>query len=306
MTDLREQTSWVAVDWGTTNLRVWFMNENNAVLDQVSTEQGMGALSRDAFEPALIAALAPVLSDTRVLPVVCCGMVGSRQGWFEAPYATVPVSPLDAQNVVTVPTTDPRINAFILSGIKQMTPPDVMRGEETQIAGVLRAYPNFSGCICLPGTHTKWAMVSGGKLTKFNTFMTGEIYALLSKQSVLRHSVDGAAWDDAGFVQGVQTSVAAPEKVAASLFGIRAGDLLLDRTVDVSNGLLSGYLIGAEIAAMRDDLGSSPVVIAGAPKLSALYAQALATIEITADIHDGETCTLDGLIAGYELLKDTL
>ena len=155
MTDLREHTSWVAVDWGTTNLRVWFMDETNSVLDQVSTEQGMGALSRDAFEPALIAALALVLSDTRVLPVVCCGMVGSRQGWVEAPYAAAPVSLLNTQNVVTVPTTDPRIRAFILSGIKQMTPPDVMRGEETQIAGVLRAYPDFSGCICLPGTHTK-------------------------------------------------------------------------------------------------------------------------------------------------------
>ena len=114
-------------------------------------------------------------------------MVGARQGWIEAPYASVPCTP--ATQTIAPECRDPRLEMHILAGIRQLHPPDVMRGEETQIAGVLLREPGFEGVICLPGTHTKWAEVAGGIITSFQTFMTGELFGLLSTQSVLRHSM---------------------------------------------------------------------------------------------------------------------
>ena len=107
---------WIAVDWGTTNLRAFGMGRDGVVA-QAMSEDGMGRLDRDGFEPALLRLIGPWLRDGQVTEVIACGMVGSRQGWHEAPYRAVPCAPLDAESLVTAPTRDPRIRVRLVPGL---------------------------------------------------------------------------------------------------------------------------------------------------------------------------------------------
>ena len=192
---------WIAVDWGTSNLRVWVFDDTGEPIQFLSSDKGMGTLQPDQFEQALLDLIAPFL-EARPTPVICCGMVGAKQGWSEAAYAQSPCSPPDASNALRVEAKDPRIMVRILPGVSQNAPADVMRGEETQIAGYLSSDPNFFGTLCLPGTHTKWAQVSAQEIVSFRTFMTGELFALLSKNSVLRYGVQTGDWSDDEFNVG--------------------------------------------------------------------------------------------------------
>ena len=189
---------WIAVDWGTSNLRAWLMGKDG-VIGMVTSDKGMGALERDGFEPELLRLVGDYLPESGTVPVIACGMVGARQGWHEAPYVTTPCTAPGVGQAVTPEVRDPRLKVRILPGVSQASPADVMRGEETQIAGFLAANPEFDGVLCLPGTHTKWVHISAREIVSFRTFMTGEIFALLSGQSVLRHSVAGDGWHQAAF-----------------------------------------------------------------------------------------------------------
>ena len=293
MTALPIPAAWIAVDWGTTNLRAWAMGADGRVLAHAESEDGMGKLSRDGFEPALLRLIGGWL-DNRP-PVIACGMVGSRQGWCEAPYRTVPCAPLDAAAQVVVPVLDPRLTVHIAPGLKQMTPPDVMRGEETQIAGALRLMPQYDGVFCLPGTHTKWVHVSAGEVVSFQTFMTGEMFALLSEASVLRHAMGGEGWDNAAFDAAVSDAMSRPERIAARLFTLRAESLIAGLAPDAAKARLSGLLIGIELAAARPYWLGQRVTLIGAEKLSALYARALAAQGLAADHLSATACSLAGL-----------
>ena len=137
-------------------------------------------------------------------------MVGARQGWIEAPYAAVPGPPRRARAFARPEVRDPRLAVHVLHGLSQAEPADVMRGEETQIAGLIAREPGFDGVACLPGTHAKWAHVSAGEVVSFATFMTGELFALVAQSSVLRHSVAGDGWSDADFAQAVEDTPLPP------------------------------------------------------------------------------------------------
>lgn len=292
MTDVAP--AWIAVDWGTSNLRAWAMGADGRVLAEASSEDGMGKLTREGFEPALLRLIAPWLSGKP--PVVACGMVGSRQGWCEAPYRTVPCTPLDRGASVQAPTTDPRLKVTIAPGLKQTSPADVMRGEETQIAGALRLLPGYDGVLCLPGTHSKWVHISAGEVVSFQTFMTGEMFALLSEASVLRHGMQGAAgWDDAAFDAGLADALSRPERLGARLFSLRAEGLIAGLSPQAARARLSGLLIGTELAAAKPYWLGQRVTLIGAEKLSAAYARALAAQGVEAQRLAATDCTLAGL-----------
>ncbi len=286
--------AWIAVDWGTSNLRAWAVGAGGEILAKGETSDGMGSLSRDEFEPALLRLIGPWLRSGPV-PVIACGMVGSRQGWHEAPYRTVPCAPLDAGAVVTAPTADPALKVRIAPGLKQVTPADVMRGEETQIAGALRLMPGYDGVLCLPGTHSKWVQISAGEVVSFQTFMTGEMFALLSDASVLRHGMQGDGWDDAAFEAAVLDALARPERLAARLFALRAEGLIAGLAAPAARARLSGLLIGAELAAARPYWLGQRVALVGAERLSAAYAQALQAQGVIAERLSATDCTLAGL-----------
>ena len=290
--------TWIAVDWGTSNLRAWLMGPEGPQAQAVS-DDGMGKLTPDAFEPALLRLIEPWLTAS-VISVLACGMVGARPGWREAAYRTVPCTPVDAAGILHVPTHDPRISFHIAPGLRQDRPADVMRGEETQVAGALALNPGFDGVICAPGTHSKWMQVSAGEVVSFQTYMTGELFALLSGQSVLRHSmvVDGTeAWDDASFDAGLSDALSRPDRIAARLFSLRAEFLLHGMPPAEGRARLSGLLIGIELAGAKPYWLGQKVILIGAPALAASYIRALSQQGLTAETLDATACTLAGLSA---------
>ena len=294
------QADWIAADWGTSNLRVWAMSESGTIIDAAQSDQGMGGLTPDTFEPALKALVDPWVGSPTT--VIACGMVGSRQGWVEAAYNTVPC-PVTAQALAQPVVHDPNLDVRIVPGIRQLEPADVMRGEETQISGFLALNPGWDGVICLPGTHTKWVHISADEVVSFQTFMTGEMFSLLSKQSVLRHSLSDHL-TDAGFALGVDEAIARPERLAARLFSLRAESLVGEQDPADATGRLSGLLIGAELAGSKPYWLGQNVAVIGAGPLSKLYVDALATQSLQAIQVQGERATLAGLTAAYRNFKE--
>nr|WP_245749563.1 2-dehydro-3-deoxygalactonokinase [Palleronia marisminoris] len=292
---------WIALDWGTTHVRAWAMTAGGDVLANTHSASGMGTLGADGYAPAL-AALTEEWELPQPCPVLACGMVGARQGWVDAGYAAVPTAPLSVPPV-RVPDAPEQWNVRIVPGLSQTRPPDVMRGEETQIAGFLSLNPKFDGTLCLPGSHTKWVQISAGEVVSFQTSMTGEFYAALSKHTVLRHSI-GTGWDDTAFTEAVSDGLSRPEALAARAFQIRADALLNGMDEATAAARLSGLLIGSELAHARPYWLGMPVAIIGAPQLAARYAAALEAQGVSPIIARADACTLAGLKAAYAAWKE--
>ena len=292
--------NWIAVDWGTSKLRAWAMGPQGP-LAQATSDDGMGMLKPDEFEPALLDLIAPWLTAPKT-QVLACGMVGARQGWREAPYRQTPCIPVDAAGILHVPTQDPRLTFHIAPGLSQSHPADVMRGEETQIAGVLALHKGFDGVICHPGTHSKWVQVSAGEVVSFQTYMTGELFALLSTQSVLRHGL-AEGWDDAAFDVGLSDAISRPDRIAARLFALRAEFLLHGLTPAEGRARLSGLLIGIELAGAKPYWLGQRVILVGAPALAANYEKALISQGLTPETLDATACTLAGLSRLHAQMK---
>ena len=286
--------NWIAVDWGTTRLRAWLM-DGASLVESAASDDGMAGLERSAFEPALLSLIGPWLD--RANDVVACGMVGARQGWVEAPYRAVPCNAA-AADLIVAPTSDPRMTVSIAPGVSQASPPDVMRGEETQIAGFLMDMEKFDGVICLPGTHTKWAHISASEIVSFRTFMTGEFFALIAEHSVLRHDI-GDGWDEAAFLEAVDEAMSRPEALANRLFTLRATSLLEGLSPDAARSRASGLLIGMELAAARPYWLGRDVAILGDGPQSAAYEAALRAQGAPVTTASAEAATLRGLIALY-------
>ncbi|MEM6712045.1 MAG: 2-dehydro-3-deoxygalactonokinase, partial [Pseudomonadota bacterium] len=251
-------TRWFAVDWGTSHMRVYAMDADDDVIAR-GTGPGMGEIAAGAgsrskaFEEALLSALSRMMEtdavQTRDLPpVVMCGMVGSRQGWQEAGYLSTPQS-LDTlhEKVIRVDTRHSGLqDVHIVPGISQSDPPDVMRGEETQLAGFVGQEAQFglvSGRVCLPGTHSKWAVLERGTLRGFTTYLTGELFDLLSKRSILAHSVGSKTMDRDVFYETVRACAKGKLNLSEALFSIRAKGLLTGEDAAAARGRLSGLLI---------------------------------------------------------------
>jgi 2-dehydro-3-deoxygalactonokinase len=294
---------WIAVDWGSSHLRVWAMDAGGAALARAASDRGTGGLGVAEFEPALLSLIAPWLEKARV-PVLVCGMAGAREGWAQAGYRSVPCAPVAAGGMTAPMVRDPRLDVAIIPGLSQSAPADVMRGEETQIAGLLRARPDFSGALCLPGTHSKWAALGGGGVTGFQTFMTGEMFELLAARSVLRHTAE-SGWHDDAFAGAVRDALDDPAAMPAQLFGLRAGALLHGLAPGAARARLSGLLIGAELSAARAFWSAGPVHLVGAGPLARAYAAALAVAGCTAIIEDAEALTLSGLHLARDLMMET-
>ena len=293
---------WIAVDWGSSNLRVWALGKKNEILDSFSSNDGMLGLENGDFEPMLSEKISNWVAGDVNIPILCCGMVGAKQGWMEAPYATVPYSLMQETDSVKVICNDKRLDVRILGGLKQNNPADVMRGEETQIRGFLSIFSNFDGIICLPGTHTKWVHVSAGEVISFRTFMSGELFALMSKYSVLKHSVNSNGWNDQEFKSAVSESISNPQKIFSDFFKLRADDLLNKVEKSVLRSKLSGYIIGAELAGAKPYWLGQNIVILANDDLSKMYKAALEGQGVFAQEMDATKCTLDGLAQAFSLI----
>lgn len=298
---------WIAVDWGTSNLRAWAIGRDGGIVHEASSASGMAKLTRDEFEPALLALIGGWLPAGRKTLVIACGMVGARQGWIEVPYNEAPCPPASAQSARSPQTKDARLDVRIIAGVMQREPADVMRGEETQIAGLLQATPGFDGVICMPGTHTKWVRVKGGKIAAFKSCMTGEVFGLLATQSVLRFSAGGDGWDDKEYDAAVRSALERPESFAGALFSIRASSLIAGLTQAAANARLSGLMIGTELAATRLYWSNGAVSMIDNGRQAALYAAALKIAGAVTTLLPAQDVTLAGLRAAHaNFMKETM
>ena len=292
------QPSFVAVDWGTTNSRLWVMDAGGQILKNIQGPFGMSRLKPEDFGRVLEESLNTLGIDEDV-PMIICGMAGAAQGWCEAPYLTAPTQlEILGQKAVVVPNT--RRGIRILPGVKQMNPANVMRGEETQIAGLLHESPDFGGTVCLPGTHTKWVRIADHAITSFETCMTGEQFGFFSETSVLSHSMTLDGWSDSAFNEAVRTATRDPASIARRLFAIRAKMLIATQTSAEARATLSGLLIGQELMAVPHYRQGQPVTLIVVPTLCEIYLKALDVVDVVGRSLDVASMILAGLTAAHQ------
>ena len=300
------RTEWVAVDWGTSNVRAWGIGSDGGIVFSAASESGMGRIGRDDYSGVLSSLLQDRPLDLP-LDVVVCGMAGARQGWIEARYLELPADLAGLAQAAAVPATAPEgLSVRILPGVCQRgSREDVMRGEETQLLGLIALRPSFAGTVVMPGTHSKWAHVEGGRLTGFTTVMTGELYDVLGAHSVLRHSLGGERMGPAteeGVAAGLEAGLDDPGRLTSLLFRTRAASLLSERGSDWCSGYLSGLLVGAEVGGNRNLLGAgaAPVPLIGSERLCRLYGAALDRIGVVSESIDATQATIAGLMAARQ------
>lgn len=263
----------IAVDWGTTSLRGARLDEAGRVLEEKSAPLGILNVPNGDFAGVFASLFSDWMKPTGSVCLIS-GMAGSRQGWVEAPYVACPAGPEELKRHLH--WIEPGRIALVPGlSVERGEVPDVMRGEEVQIFGAMRLAGMTDGLFVLPGTHSKWATLSGGRVTGFRTSMTGEFYGLLSQHSILSRTLDAdAPLDEATFMRGV-TRASEGNGLLHDAFGVRAL-ALFDRLSPVqSASYLSGLLIGEELR--HEATAAREVVAIGAPALTARYALALKT-----------------------------
>ncbi len=297
------KAKWIAADWGTTHIRAWAIGEEDNVLAFRESNEGMKDLQQNQFEPVLLKLIESWLDDTKVTTVIACGMVGSKQGWVETPYLKTPCVPIDNQQLAIATTKDNRIKVNFVPGVMQNNLADIMRGEETQIAGFINKNPDFNGVVCLPGTHTKWVNVKEGQITSFKTFMTGELFGVISNHTLIRHSISIKGWNQAGFEAGIHEGFNNPGSIASDLFSLRAESIVNDLDRDQARSTLSGLLLGVELNGAQTFWENSNVIIIGSQLLSNNYLQGLKILGGQSQLFSLETATLSGLSFAYRELN---
>jgi 2-dehydro-3-deoxygalactonokinase len=286
----------IAVDWGTSNRRAWRIDGAGVVLDARHDGEGLMAVKEKRFADSLHSLIGDWLAQAKGTPVLMAGMVGSKRGWVEAPYLFAPLA-LTALGQRLHPVAELAGSTIrVVPGVCFTPPdsaPDVMRGEETQIYGALALTGRNSALLLLPGTHAKWAKVEDGVLREFRTYMTGELFDLLRKRSILGQLMEGDAFTAAAFLQGVRVSRrAATGGLLHDLFSVRTLVLTEQLAASASASYLSGLLIGAELAdACRcfPDAGSATIPTIGSAELAATYRVAAGEFGLTLTIMDNDT-----------------
>jgi 2-dehydro-3-deoxygalactonokinase len=289
-----------AVDWGTTRLRVWLVDEAGKILAERRGDDGLITAQAAGFSTILEGHLA-AMGAPKAMPVIICGMAGSRQGWLEAPYVTVP-APIGAILAGAARIPGQRRDIRIVPGLAQhqADAPDVMRGEETQLAGAgLPAKGRH--LVCMPGTHSKWVLVEDGAVAGFGTWPTGELFSVLAAHSILRHSLgeqpQPVASGNPFFQRWCETALAEGGDVTSRLFSIRAAGLLQDLNPGDAAACLSGLLIGGEIASASRRYGKGgSVVLVASGALGTLYTEALGLAGLAVRAVDADEAVRAGLI----------
>jgi len=288
----------IACDWGTTNLRAWSLDQEGGVVAHKEFDLGVSKLRPGEAQRRFEDEVRPAMGGER-LPAILCGMIGSNLGWTTAPYVDCPASLGDLADRLVEPTPGVRIVAGV-RGEGLAGAGDVMRGEETQLFGWLAQHPELAGgrrLVCHPGTHAKWMVVEERRLIRFLTAMTGELYALLTRHSVLKS--EAAADDPSAFAEGL-AAAGDGDGLAVRLFTARARVVGRGKPAETTPSYLSGLLIGAEVASAPRLLGvdpGAPVALLGDAGLCSRYQQALAARGVETETFDGEAAAIAGLVA---------
>jgi 2-dehydro-3-deoxygalactonokinase len=275
----------IAVDWGTSSFRAYRVDAEGRIVDRRSAKRGILTVEAGDFAGVLDEEIGAWL-EQEAGAVFMSGMIGSRQGWKEVPYLACPVD-LDAiaDGCADVAWRGGRV--FIVPGLSCRDGdgvPDVMRGEETQILGWIDELGR-DAVVCLPGTHSKYVRVRDRRIIDFTTHMTGEVFGVLWRHSILGRLGDReTVEDEAAFDAGVDRS-AHGQGLLHHLFGVRARGLFAEIPAAGLASYLSGLLIGHEIRAAAL---SVRVAVIGAADLTRLYCRAFARCGIEAQPVAGE------------------
>ncbi len=301
--DILTRASFIAGDWGTSNLRLFLCNAEGVALD---SRNGPGAADAHGRFAQILSSLTSAWQERNgPLQTVLCGMVGSTIGWVEAPYLPCPAKPdrlaaactsLDGGSVHIVPG---------LSCRNRFNAPDVLRGEETQIVGALALTPSLARgrhLLCLPGTHTKWAVVDDGVIQEFLSAPTGEAFAVLNQHSVLVRNHGGAhdGTDSVAFRAGLTAFNDFPRaQLLHRLFECRARQLAGEFTAPAAEAYLSGLLIAGDtygaLQLMSGPMTDQPITLIGSPDLTQRYAKALSLNGCESHPVAGSAAALAGL-----------
>jgi 2-dehydro-3-deoxygalactonokinase len=277
------EAGYVAVDWGTSSFRLWLVDRAGNILGERRSHEGMMVAAKPGFATVLQSHLEAV-GAAPGLPIIVCGMAGARGGWVEAGYVDTPAHLASIlKQAVTVPGQDRDIR--ILPGIAQRDrkAPDVMRGEETQLLGALGMDATDGAVVCMPGTHSKWVRADGGAVERFATFMTGELFDVVSRETILSHAVAGAdeAEDIDAFKSAVMAAFATPSFAANLLFQVRSGQLLYGGKPSSAREGISGTLIGLELAAgLAGKASGDGIILVASGRLQRLYQLAFDTVSV--------------------------
>lgn len=271
-------TELIALDWGTTSLRA-YRAAGDAVVERRESPSGILRVENGDFPGTLSATVGDWLTSAPGAAVIMAGMIGSRQGWREVPYVPCPA---DAAALARgLGRIDGAIDrpVHIVPGIISHDGgvPDVIRGEETQIVGECAARVVADGLFVLPGTHSKWALVERGRITAFRTAMTGELFDVLRRHSILGRMIEGDAHDPAAFARGLDHGGRAD--LGHAVFAARTLPLTGALPPTSVASFLSGVLVAGEVAGARTwsharGMTAAPVVI-GSGTLTDRYLEAL-------------------------------
>jgi 2-dehydro-3-deoxygalactonokinase len=291
----------LAVDWGSTNRRVFVLAADRTMIATAQDDRGVLAMAGGDFA-AEVAAMRARWGD---LPVLCAGMVGSNRGWVDAGYVAAPASL--AALAAAIRWVEPGRTA-IVPGVSRDdgTRADIMRGEEVQLLGAAAAgLVSANAWLCQPGTHAKWARLEHGSLTDFTTAMTGEIFAQLGRGGLLADGLDGTVQAGAAFREGVRA--ARGGDLLARLFGARAALVLGNRDRADQASYVSGLLIGSDCAArLADDFAgarAAGVDVLASPALGDLYCAALDELGCKSRLVDSHAAFLAGITAIWSLVQ---
>ncbi|GAB7125994.1 2-dehydro-3-deoxygalactonokinase [Silvimonas sp. JCM 19000] len=287
--------SYIAVDWGSTNLRAWRV-QDGVCIDHLQSACGITRLGGATPHAVFQRVLSPWL-HLQALPVVMAGMVGSNAGWIEAPYLPCPAS-LDALAGQLQPVTEAwPVKAWIVPGlsVNRHENHNVMRGEETQLLGAYRERP--APYYVLPGTHSKWAQLDGARVLDFRTVMTGELHHLLLSQSLIGAGLPAQRAAPEWFQRGLQSGLT-DRNILRALFETRGARVLGQLPPTAVGEWLSGLLIGNEVGGMLAQWAipaGACISVIGNRNLNTRYLQAFALAGIDAHALDGDIAFQNGI-----------
>ena len=267
-TSIHSTPTHIVVDWGTSRLRATLVDDNGKALDSVESDQGIQHVAPGTHIDVLRHTIGGWLRQLGQLPVYASGMISSRNGLLERPCVPCSAGLAELSSAIHTTVLEDGLTIHIVPGVTDLSShpfPDVMRGEETQILGAVDQY----GCIVLPGTHSKWAHVDDGRIIRFRTVVSGELFEVMRKHSFIAAGVDRDELDEAAFRQGVSTALQAPAELQRHLFSVRTGVITGKLSTEQTGDYLSGLLIGHEY--LGTHTSSEPLIIVGNASLTHRY-----------------------------------
>jgi 2-dehydro-3-deoxygalactonokinase len=265
----------ICLDWGTSSLRAWLLNNQGEVVGEVANDRGILNVPLAEFETVFVQSVGDWLARDPKYPILASGMITSKNGWIETPYVECPAGIQALADGLVRGRAGESTGIHFVPGVAQNTAdglPDVMRGEETEIIGQLSMSQQGDGVFVLPGTHSKWVSVNNYQIVQFQTFMTGEIYSVLKHNSIIGRLLKEGPFVEERFCEGVRNSLVAGGSILGRLFSARSL-VLFDRlhATDIGD-YLSGLLIGDEI---RASASAASVTVIGRGDLAERYLIAL-------------------------------